>query len=108
MADDVGEAFDWVVEKTGLPPYRIFVSEFGAREGTQPDGSLIEGTRQYDRITHVVDTLFAKGAPFALVWSWEEVAWTSGHTGFAVIDPVTAERLSGWTAIQELNEEYRQ
>lgn len=107
MAGDVDEALDYVLEHTGLPVYRVFISEVGAREGTQPDGSIIEGTPQYDRITNVVHKLFARGVRLALVWSYEERAWTGSHSGFAVIDSVTGERLSGWYAIQELNEIYK-
>ena len=106
-ADDVVTAFNNVIDWTGLPPWRIFVSEVGAREGTQSDGSYIDGTPQYDRIVPVVSALFDRGAAFALVWSFEEVAYTGGHTGRAVIDSVTGEHLSGYDAIIELNEEYR-
>jgi len=107
MAGDVDDALDYVLEHTRLPVYRVFVSEVGAREGTQPDGSVITGTPQYDRITDVVHRMFARGVQLVIVWSYEERAWTGGHTGFAVIDPVTGKRLSGWAAIQELNEMYR-
>jgi hypothetical protein len=106
-AGDVIDAFNNVVDWTGLPPHRIFLSEVGAREGTQPDGSFIEGTPQYDRIVPVVEELFARGIAFALVWSFEEVAYTGGHTGFAVIDAVTGEERSGMAAIRELNGVYR-
>ena len=106
-AGDVIDAFNNVITWTGLPPNRIFLSEVGAREGSQPDGTFIEGSPQYDRIMSVVSKVFDHGAAFALVWSFDEVAHTGGHTGFAVIDSVTGEHLSGYDAIIELNEEYR-
>jgi len=106
-AGDVGDALDYVLEATGLPVYRIYVSEVGAREGTQPDGTVLVLPHQYDRIVPVVEELFDRGIAFAMVWSWDEVAFTGGHTGYAVIDPVTGEHLSGFDAIVELNQTYR-
>jgi len=106
-AGDVGDVLNYVIEHTGLPSYRIYISEVGAREGTQPDGTVLVLPHQRDRIVPVVEELFDRGVAFAMVWSWDEVAFTGGHTGYAVIDPVTGEHLSGFDAIAELNQTYR-
>jgi hypothetical protein len=127
-AGDPVEAFNKVMAWTGLPADKIFISEIGAREGTQPScdkefsdgsilgsasieelvcGTVIEGTPQYDRIVPVVTELLGLGAPFALVWSWEEVAFSGSHSGRSVLDAVTEEHLSGYTAIEELNAVWR-
>jgi len=42
-----------------------------------------------------------------MVWSWEEVAGSGGHTGYAVNDAVTGKVLSGRNAIASLNETWR-
>lgn len=107
-AGDAVKAYDNVLEWTGLPPERVFISEVGAREGTQRDGRVLTGDRQYDRIMSVVPPLFDKGCPLALVWSWAEIPFTGGHTGYAVNDAVTGEELSGCRAIEELNARYRE
>ena len=106
-AGDVVEAFNNVVAWTRLPSYRVYISEVGAKEGTQPDGTVLVLPHQRERIVHVIEELFALGAPIALVWSWREIPFTGGHTGYSVIDTVTGEHLSGYDAIKELNETYR-
>jgi hypothetical protein len=106
-AGDHVKAFENVLEWTGLPAERVFISEVGAREGTQRDGSFISGTPQADRINSVVNDLFGLGCPLAMVWSWEEIPYTGGHTGYAVNDAVTKEPLSGRKAIRDLNAHWR-
>jgi hypothetical protein len=100
-------AFKNVQTWTGLPPDRIYIAEVGWKEGTQRDGKVIGGTPQYDRIVPVVNDLFTLGAPLAMVWSWAEISYTGGHTGYAVNDAVTGEALSGRAAIASLNETWR-
>ena len=106
-AGDVVEVLNYVIEHTGLPAHRVYISEVGAREGTQPDGTVLVLPHQYERIVPVVEALFERGVAFALVWSWEEPAYTGGHTGCGVIDAVTGEHLSGFAAIHDLNSIYR-
>ena len=97
MAGDPVVALDYAMECTHLPAWRFFISEVGAKEEEPGD--------QAAAIHAVVDPLFALGLPFALVWSIEDS--TSWLTGYSVIDVNTGEKLSGYTAIQELNETYR-
>jgi hypothetical protein len=94
---EVIESFNRVMEWTGLPVYRMFVAEVGAREFTPGD--------QYNRIMTVVPPLFDRGAAFALVWSLEQSS-EKQMTLHALIDPETGEYRSGMDAIQELNEIY--
>jgi len=96
-ADDVSDSLTYAMQTTGLPVWRFFISEVGTKE--KWDG------KQYDRITHVVDTLFERGVAFALVWSIETEL--SYDTGYSVIDRKTGEWNSGMYAIQELNGRWR-
>lgn len=107
-AGDPVEAFEAVQRWTGLPPERIYIAEVGAKEGTQPDGEFIGGIPQHDRIKAVVNSLFVRGCPLAMVWSWAEIAGGGGHTGYAVIDAATGEKCSGYNAIKELNGMWRE
>jgi len=97
MADDPVVALDYAMACTHLPAWRFFISEVGAQENNPGD--------QAEAIHRVVNPLFALGVPFALVWSLEDS--TSWPTGYSVIDINTGEKLSGYTAIQELNATYR-
>jgi hypothetical protein len=106
-AGDPVTAFENVMAWTGLPAERIMISEVGRREGTQRDGRVIVRRQQEDRICSVVDALFARGCPLAMVWSWEEIPYTGGHTGYAVNDAATGEPLSGRKAISDLNAKWR-
>jgi len=108
LAGDHMDAFDNVRRWTGLPASRIYVAEVGTREGSQPDGTVIEGNLQWKRITRVARDLFERGAPLVMVWSWREIAGGSGHTGYSVNDAVTGKPLSGRIAIDDLNAEWRQ
>jgi hypothetical protein len=98
MAGDPVVALDYAMQCTGLPAYRFFISEVGSEEKHSGD--------QAEAIHRVVDPLFTFGVPFALVWSLEDK--TSWFTGYSVIDVDTGEKLSGYYAIQELNETYRE
>jgi hypothetical protein len=97
MADDPVVALDYAMACTGLPAYRFYIAEVGAKETTPGD--------QAAAIHRVVDPLFAFGVQFALVWSLEDR--TSYPTGYSVVDINTGEPLSGVAAIQELNATYR-
>ena len=97
-AGDVVESFHRVQDWTGLPNYRVFVAEVGARERWFNE--------QYDRITSVVDALFAEGVAFAMVWSLDQPL-PNLWTGHALIDPLTGDLRSGYLAVRELNETYR-
>ena len=105
-AGDPLEALQYAMDMTGLPPERIFLSQVGAKEGTQPDGSVLVLPRQRDRLMAVIPPLFEAGVAFALVWSMEQPEPT-GRTGHSVIDSVTGGQLSGWAAIEELNATWR-
>jgi hypothetical protein len=93
MAGDPVEALHYAMECTGLPAYRFFISEVGARN---PE-------KQYDRITSVVNALFEEGVAFALVWDLD--VWPN-DTEWSVVDPVSGEWRGGMFAIQDLNEEW--
>ena len=105
-AGDPLEALYYAMEMTGLPAYRFFISQVGAREGSQPDGGFFYSPHQRDRLMYVIPTLFDAGVAFAIVWSMEQPEPT-GWTGHSIIDHVTGERLSGWETIIELNNLYR-
>jgi len=105
-AGDPLDALYYAMEMTGLPAYRFFISQVGAREGSQPDGRFFYLPHQRDRLMYVIPTLFDAGVAFALVWSMEQPV-PSGWTGHSIIDHVTGERLSGWETIIELNDLYR-
>jgi hypothetical protein len=105
-AGDPVEALEYTMSMTGLPPERIFLSQVGAREGTQPDGTVLYLPRQRDRLMAVIPPLFELGVAFALVWSMEQPE-PAGRTGHSVMDSVTGEQLSGWAAIEELNATWR-
>jgi hypothetical protein len=98
MAGDPVEALEYAMECTGLPAYRFYISEVGARFG--------EG--QHARITEVVDALFAKGVAFALVWSLDTEISYPPNAVWSVVDPLTGDWRGGMIAIQELNEKWRQ
>ena len=68
----ITEVLHYIQEHTGYPAHRLFVAEVGASE-RRP-----KGTRQYDRITSVVDEAFDAGYSFAIVWMWRQTwhAWT--------------------------------
>ena len=91
------EAYRKVQEWTGLPNYRMFVAEVGAREHQQGD--------QYSRIMEVVPGLFDQGLAFALVWSLEQ-SNLEQQTLHALADPDTGEYRSGMQAIREINDVY--
>ncbi len=84
----------YVMDCTGLPANRIFISEVGARVGHG----------QYDRIYNYVTALFKEGIAFALVWDLD--VWPN-DTEWSVVDPVSGEWRGGMVAIQELNDEWR-
>ena len=105
-AGDPLDALYYAMEMTGLPARRFFISQVGAREGSQPDGRFFYLPHQRDRLMYVIPPLFDAGVAFALVWSMEQPEPT-GWTGHSIIDHVTGERLSGWETIIELNNLYR-
>ena len=105
-AGDPVEALQYAMDMTGLPPERILLSQVGAREGTQPDGSVLYNPRQEERLLSTIPPLFELGVPFAIVWSMEQPEPT-GRTGHAMIDPVTGEYMSGWYAVEQLNATWR-
>jgi len=97
-SDPAVESFRRVQDWTGLPAYRFFIAEVGARERQAGD--------QYNRIMQVVPPLLDMGLSFALVWSLEQSS-ENQYTLHALVDPVTGEYRSGMQAIKELNDEYR-
>jgi hypothetical protein len=97
-AGDVVESFRRVQGWVSLPSYRFFIAEVGAKERWTGE--------QRDRIMSVVPPLFDAGLTFALVWSMEQ-PHPAEQTGHALIDPVTGDLRSGYSAYRELNDIYR-
>ena len=97
-SDPAIESFHRVQDWIGLPAYRFFIAEVGARE--QYVG------KQYDRLMSVIPPLFDAGVAFALVWSLEQSS-ENQFTTHALVDQETGEYRSGMAAIEELNETYR-
>jgi hypothetical protein len=99
MRKSTNSALDYILEHTGLPPERVFISEVGTRERQKGD--------QRKRIEAVVNSMFERRVAFALIWSWEDENLNSYISGRSIVDEKTGEPRSGYHAMKDLNKKWR-
>ena len=95
----ITDALDYVEENTGLPRYRIYVSELGAPER--------DDLPQYDRIMREGTLAFEWGVPMVLVWHWKYWGSDDRQKKLSLFKPDNTTPQSGYWAVKELNDEWR-
>ena len=95
----VTDALGYVESHTGLPRYRIYVSELGYPE--QPNKPA------YDRIMNESTLAFEWGVQMVLVWHWKYWGDDVRQQNLSLFETDNLTPKSGYWAVRELNDEWR-
>ena len=95
----VTDALGYIEAHTGLPRYRIYVSELGSPERVDRPA--------YDRIMNESTLAFEWGVPMVLIWHWKYWRDDVRQQRLSLFEADNVTPTSGYWAVRELNDTWR-